>query len=405
MGYRVIEEHNTSAVPPVDIHRGRAGGVERALRGVWEGRAGRRYSALRWVLRPAAWVFWGITHLRSWAFRYKLLPSKQMQIPVISIGNLAMGGTGKTPIVRWMAEHIRQRTAQDGTGSHKPVAILTRGYGHRRLQLPHRVLEGEDAAQVGDEPALLKKWLPWSVIMVDASRARAARRIQHEAGAVLLDDGFQHQWICRDLEIVVVAPEKPPPLLPLGTSREPLESLKRAHILWVHGNARAHNAAQQERPWWSSAFKGPVIRSQYRVTGLTPLRQFLHDLPVGMNRASLEGVPLWLVAGLGRPSGFVELTSTLNLITAGVSLWPDHHFYTPAELNVLEITAQNAGARAILTTEKDAIRLKPWLPGLAMDWYVLAVEVEFLGGEDVLEQAISTLFLSQKSSNFAKSTV
>lgn len=405
MRYNVIEEHNKKVVPPVDVHLGRSGWAEELLRGVWEGRAGHLYSALRWLLRPAAWLFLGITRLRSWAFRHKILPSQQMRVPVISIGNLTMGGTGKTPIVRWIAEHIRRRTEAASPGSSTPVAILTRGYGHRLSQLPHRVLKGDDATVVGDEPALLKSWLPSTAVMVDASRVRAARSIQHEVEILLLDDGFQHQWIFRDLEIVVVSPQKPPPLLPLGTSREPLQSLERAHILWVHGSVREHQNVQQTSPWWAAWFKGPIIRSRYRVTGLQPLVRFSHDLPAGMNRASLGGVPLWLVAGIGHPSGFLELTGTLNLITVGVSLWPDHHFYTSAELSSLEVKAQNAGARAILTTEKDAIRLKPWLPCLGMDWYVLAVEVEFLAGEADLERAITTLFLSQKSSNFAKSTV
>ncbi len=261
-------------------------------------------------------------------------PRRRAPVPVLSVGNLTVGGTGKTPLVRALGE----RLAAQGLSPH----VVSRGHGgHLGRERPHRVDPGSDtAAQVGDEPLMLAATLPVWVSRDRAAGAEAAAAAG--AGLVILDDGHQTAGIHRDAALVVVDAQTlfgNGRVMPAGPLREPVaEGLARADLVVLVGPAEARAAARPhlpERP----AVVGAEIRPER--TGLP-----------------LEGLPVVAFAGIGRPEKLFATLRAEGAHLLAAHPFPDHHVYAPAVLRRLLAEARGAGA-ALVTTEKDAVRLPP----------------------------------------------
>lgn len=289
-------------------------------------------------------LFYGGAHrLRH---RWYQSRAKRLPKPVISIGNLHWGGTGKTPLVAAVAANLRERGLA--------VCILSRGYasqgkGVRVVSTGEGPLLGP--LQAGDEPVLLATDLPGVAVVVGPVRYEAGlaalRDLPHPPDLFLLDDGFSHLALHRDLDIVAFPALDPfggGRLLPSGRLREPLASIARAHAVVMTG-ARSpedgRDLAEALRPY---GFTGPGFSSFTR-----PGR------PAGDLAPEAR---VFLVTAIARPERFVSTARELGYEIAGELRFPDHHAYPAASLEKIATAFRSSGAVAVLTTAKDGVKLR-----------------------------------------------
>jgi tetraacyldisaccharide 4'-kinase len=291
--------------------------------------------------------------LRHLAYRRGWLKTQRLNRPVVSVGNLSVGGTGKTPLVILMAETLL-------AGGHRPC-ILTRGYGRRGkgiIVLEPGPERRADPRQVGDEPALLARALPDVPIIVCRNRYRAGIIVEQrfQPTVHLLDDGFQHLALYRDLNIVLLDVTRPPSdlaLLPAGRLREPWSALQRAH--WVIltrtelGDAGGWQArVQEQNP------QARIFRCSTKFAGVVEARAGVPEPHWGLLQRRV-----WAFCGIGNPSAFFDDLRSWGFWVAAESVFPDHHVYRRHELDSFLTLARRAGAEAILTTQKDLMNLSP----------------------------------------------
>ncbi|WP_245814838.1 tetraacyldisaccharide 4'-kinase [Cystobacter ferrugineus] len=323
------------------------------------------------MLAPLELLSWGYgagVRLRGALYDAGWLSGERVEgLRVISVGNLNVGGTGKTPAVLYLAELL----VREG----KRVGILTRGYG-RGSKEPLSFTGRErlpPVEEAGDEPLLLARRCPEARLLVGADRRALARRARDEYGleVVLLDDGFQHRRLARDEDVVVVDEAVGfgnGRMLPRGPLREPLAALKRATLVWVR-------ASSQPRVDWPP-FTAPRVRTLYQPTGWVDPEGVLH--PPG----ALRGMPVLALAGLARPGGFLRTLGALGVEVRGTAFFADHHPFSARELEEVRARAVKLGAR-VVTTEKDRVRLS-----VDFETWAVRLGVEVLEGEAHLRQAL-----------------
>jgi tetraacyldisaccharide 4'-kinase len=274
---------------------------------------------------------------------------------VVSVGNLTLGGTGKTPTVEMVARWL--------VGDGRRVAIVSRGYGRRPGEAVELVSDGGtprlSAERAGDEPLLLARRLPGVGVVVGADRLEAGRRAitQLRPDVVLLDDGFQQRRLVKDVEIVCLdarAPWGPGGLFPRGTLREPPAALARAHLVVLNGWAGARDPDGLLAEVCRHAGPVPCLGADYVVDGL-------EDLESGVVRqeSALRGRRVMAFAGIAAPERVVDTLAARGALVQGLVAFPDHHAYAPADLEAVERQARAVGAELLVTTEKDAVRLRP----------------------------------------------
>jgi tetraacyldisaccharide 4'-kinase len=279
----------------------------------------------------------------------------RLAAPVISVGNLSVGGTGKTPVVAALAAWL--------VAEGERPAILSRGYARRRAPSGATVVSdgvtvraGVDLA--GDEPLMLARQVPGACVVVAADRATAGRAAERELGATvhLLDDGFQHLHLARDLDIVVTAPGEIAGgrVLPMGRLREPASALRAADLLVVVG-ASVDEADAEARALRVKAACGATRHLGPPVA--VPTRGPA-DAAGRVREAPTRDRPVIAVAGIGRPEGFFDALRAEGWTLAATLAFPDHHRFGPADLAAVDAAARAKGAWAILTTDKDAVRLE-----------------------------------------------
>jgi len=329
-----------------------------------------RWPAL--LFTPLSVLFSWIVRLRNRGYSAGVLTTRRISAVVVSVGNITVGGTGKTPTVIYLAGWLRDRG--------KRVCILSRGYG-RKSRGTVFVSDGErilcGIARAGDEPVLIAQRLGDVPVVVDRDRLRGAREIIKVCApdVILLDDGFQHRRLARDVDIVTFA--YPSPLgngwmLPAGPLREPLGSLSRARLLWINGRDEVSYPVPELEPWSGI----PRLFARYKILGLIDSR--------GRSEPSaLRGAAVTAFCGLARPEGFRQ-----SLLAAGADVksftpFADHFRYRPRHLRELEAQRNRDRADLILTTEKDWLKL-PGVPELPPQWRCLQIAIEPVR-EDVLE--------------------
>jgi tetraacyldisaccharide 4'-kinase len=327
------------------------------------------------VLGVAAGGYRGLLGTREWLYARGVLACRRLGVPVVSVGNLTVGGTGKTPAVE-----LAVRTLMDR--GHRP-AVVSRGYGRRG----HGIQVVADAASIrldadeaGDEPFLLARRLPGVPVVVGAHRGEAARRAVERFGvtAVVLDDGFQHRTLAKDLEIVMARARAPwgnGRLLPGGPLREPLAALGRADLIVVTGVTGADDVAEVAATARRHAPGVPILAAHHVPTECWDAATMRYLGP-----EALRGLALFAFAGIGAPDGFRRTLAETGAIEAGFAPFADHHWYTREDLAGLERRAVAASAVGLVTTEKDWTRLRR-LPPPRIPLYVLAVRLVLLSGE------------------------
>lgn len=324
---------------------------------------------MRRALLPLSALYGAGVSFRLALYRRGLLAVRRAARPVVSVGNVAAGGTGKTPFVRWLAAELLRR------GRHP--SILTRGYG-RSSRGTVVVSDGRgtraDVAASGDEPALLARALPAVPIVADEKRAAAAARAESLDAPVdlhLLDDGFSHVGLARDVDVVLLdatAPDAGGALLPAGLLREPLSALARADLIVVTKTEQADPAAAVEISR-RHAPGVPLYRARTDVLGV-----FDRD-GANVDPADLPAGTTVAVAGIARPAAFRATLDGMGIAPAELLAFRDHEPYGPATLGRIERALEESGATAVVTTEKDAVKLEP---RLRVPVYRVAIEARVL---------------------------
>ncbi|MDR3404381.1 MAG: tetraacyldisaccharide 4'-kinase [Chthoniobacter sp.] len=380
---------------------------EFAIDVILERRYGKRALALRWFLYWLSWLFTGGVQTRLWLFRHRFLRSHHPACLVISIGNLTVGGTGKTPVVEKFA-----RTLQDHG---RRVAILSRGYKSkkpplfRRLQRkwlgmerrkPRIVHDGQrlllDSRFAGDEPFMLAKSLGNVIVLVDKDRVRAAMHAIREmkCDTLILDDGMQYLHLKHRLEICLIDAQAPfgnEYLLPRGTLREPPENLRRANFIFITKTPKRGNAELIER-----------IREYNRTAEIVECRHqplYLRNLYDPDDRKPLEylkGKYIAAISGIARPESFEQSLVALGANLEITKSFADHHRFTDRELQEFASRCSRRDLEFIVTTEKDSVRFPAKLTGLETPVYYLRVEIEILSGHESWESLVERLCAPQK---------
>lgn len=331
--------------------------------------------ALRWLLAPLAPLYGGIVRARNRAFDQHPGRCHRVEAPVVSIGNLTTGGTGKTPVTLFLARGL------EAVGW--PIAVLSRGYGGRRKVDPMDVEPTSEARETGDEPLLMARVLGAGKVVVGRRRHAAALRALSRSPrprALLLDDGFQHRALHRDLDLLLLDGVRRwgnGRLLPLGDLREPATSARRAQALVVTRAARALRA--EIEAWWAQhGSGGPVFWVDFRL-------QALRNLATG-ERLELPGAapgPLLAFCALGHPEAFYADLLVAGLAWVDTRSFRDHQPLGLAQVRALAATALASGALGLVCTEKDAVKLDPaWAAALPLPLWV--AEQGVVGGEPLL---------------------
>ena len=314
-------------------------------------------------LAGLAWLYGAAARLHRHAYRSGALEVRRFSGHVLSVGNLTLGGTGKTPTAAWVARELHRRG--------RKVVIASRGYGGRRREDVVVVSDGRyvrsRTEQAGDEALVLAAHAPGVPVLVGRDRGRVALRALAAFGAdvLVLDDGFQHHRLHRDLDIVTLDGSfgfGNGWLLPRGPLREPLSALAYAHAVGVvDGPLPAGDAVLIQR-FSPLAYRFAARRRPLEVRRL--------EGGAGISPASLEGSEVGLLAGLGQPTSLRRTIESLGARVVAERRFRDHHRYRPRDLAGLA-----RAAPLWITTEKDALKIVPAWAGRA-DIRVLAIEIE-----------------------------
>jgi tetraacyldisaccharide 4'-kinase len=320
---------------------------------------------LRILLWPASKLYGVGVSIRTRLYASGWRRQKRLKAAVISIGNLTVGGTGKTPLVIWLAEKLLEQGQR--------VAILTRGYRGK--------------AGSSDEVELTRSRLQNRVVFgVGKNRFAEGQSIEsHQAiDIVLLDDGFQHLQLARDLDIVLMDASRPmaQPLLPAGPMREPLSALARAGIIVftrTENTAGAKEAIQR-------LSNLPVFAASTRLLGFCRLGSEGSLQTV----AHLGSGPFFAFCGIGNPEAFLRDLQRWGIMPAGHMFFADHHRYKPEDVQAIERAVERAGAKALLTTEKDSWNLKD-VQFSKLPVFVSIIDLEITGEPEFLAAINTTL--------------
>jgi len=303
------------------------------------------------ALAPLSWLYGLAIRLRN--VRYDRPGAvTHVGVPVISVGNLTVGGTGKTPLVARLARGL----LADG----ERPAVVSRGYGGTAGRGPLLVSGGAgplvEAARSGDEPHLLARTLSGVRVWVGSDRIAAARAAaRHGATAIVLDDGFQHRRLARDLDIVLLDPALgagPVRMLPAGPWREPLSSLRRADVVLITRGPSAEGLAAAREVVRRFNRRAPVLSAGHRVVGFFDRE----GRPVSPPSRALA------FCGIGNPTPFRADLERSGVELVGFRAFRDHRPYPPAELAELERAAGAHGA-VLVTTDKDFSRIASRVAG------------------------------------------
>ncbi len=322
------------------------------------------------IADPLSWTYVQLAALRRTAYREGWLKTQALRVPVISVGGLEMGGVGKTPIVRWIAEQFLAQGVK--------VGIVCRSYGgtcHGPEPVP--LVKCKAASQVrffGDEAVLLKKWLPNSILVCGRNKHASARMAKAMgAQVIVVDDGFQHFKLHRTLDILVHRGSWPAPL-PWGRGREGIQAIQYADIIWCHHRGgQVDLDASSSRPLISKSLKNP--KSQLRIMSyFAPSSLVGWDGTVLGSAKMLAGKKIHLLAGIANPYDFIKLITSLGGDIQGTTLIRDHRLFTERHL----LRAARSQPDLLLCTEKDLVRMEglPW----AKDLVALTCNVVVDGG-------------------------
>ncbi len=346
---------------------------------------------MRKLLLPFSLLFWLGVAIRNWFFDIGILKTTKAGIPVISVGNISTGGAGKTPIVEMLIEKL---------AISRRLSVVSRGYG-RRSKGTIVVSDGKgNLASVdisGDEPSQLAKKFPGLIVVADENRVRGAQKaVELGAEIILLDDGFQHRYLHRDLNLVVMTAEEilnRDWLLPAGNRREPMSSLKRADDLIItrcanleqfnraSGIMKAHFQAESQ----SSIKEGGMIGLQTKFKSFKPA-----STNEKIEAVQFIGKRIIAVSGIGCPKSFESTLSDAGIAVIKHFAFSDHHWFSEKDIQMIIKARITLNADFIFTTEKDFMRLRERHIEFLRTEPVIVAEIQqvFVAGKDKLDASI-----------------
>ncbi len=325
-------------------------------------------SPIAFFMRSVLWIaslFYGAAvRARNAAYDGGFLKARRVSVPVISIGNLSLGGTGKTTLVQWCAETL--------LAAGKRPAILSRGYGRRDPGAGAVIVGPEpDVARSGDEPLLLARALKGVPVIVDPDRVRGARLAieKFKPDVLLLDDGFQHRRLGRDLDILCFDDSlfAAPFQFPRGFLREPFSGVARARAA----------AMKSQNGKISRPFDIPAAYYQYRVR---EIKNFANGEVLGPDW--LQGRKVWAASAIAHPESFERTLREAGAEVSGASRFSDHFDFGAADIKGLESVAQKHSA-ALVMTAKDAVKLPAGFPA-----FIVGIGIEWIEGEEMLKRIL-----------------
>ncbi|MGB9691730.1 MAG: tetraacyldisaccharide 4'-kinase [Candidatus Sumerlaeaceae bacterium] len=341
----------------------------------------------RWLM-PLGSAYAAAMRLRASAFRRGILQQRRASLPVVSVGNLHLGGSGKTPVVEWLARALTQK-------GYRP-AIVSRGYGRRTA--PHQLVVVSDGYALqaspeagGDEPVMLAKALPAVPIVVCGDRYRAALFVAEHtrADCIILDDGFQHLALARDFDLVLLdASICHQRVFPAGYLREPLSALSRADAFVLPATAQNEKdflnwleRTLPERPqfWMQAAAQQIECPSTGEIVPPT----------------QLAGTRVLGFAGIAAPQRFFDTLRKLGLDVVEQA-FEDHACYTRQQLAGLIEQARCLGCAALITTAKDAVKIPPEMMSGQLPLYVLRLSVDIEPKDELLKAILARFEIGQR---------
>ncbi len=334
------------------------------------------YKLLRLLLLIFSIFYYIAITLRNFFYDISIFKKTKVDAAVVSIGNITTGGTGKTPLVAWLCNYFAEKNIK--------TAVLTRGYK----------LKSSDLA---DEPVILAKNCPDTEIIIDTDRAQGAKKAiaEYNAKLLIMDDGFQHRKLARDVDIVAVDATEPfgmGKLLPAGFLREPLGSLKRADAVVI-------TRINQTQPENIENIKETILKIKPDMVFASAVHKpicagLIKDKRIALDE--LKGKRIYAFCGIGNPDAFFQTLSELALNIVGKRVYNDHHRYAQSDIMDIFSDSRAEKAELIITTQKDWIKtalLNMEKIDLPVAW--LAVELEFIQGRqeiiNLVEKAIKNV--------------
>jgi len=351
------------------------------------------FPSLEWFLFAVSLLYRFLSGIRAFLYEKEILKPQKIPCPVISIGNLVAGGTGKTPMTICLVELAKKN-------GYNPV-VVSRGYRGESEKRGGIVSDGKnilmDACTAGDEPYMMAKALKNVPVMVGQNRFQSCTEAlqKFNPDLIILDDAFQHLQLSRDMDIVLLDYLKPlgnQRFLPRGPLREPVSALRRGSIFIVT-RTDVSSTAWPER--LNAALNGkPIFFTRHE--------SYIHNVELGtksilegkinigeqMDFDVIKGKKVYLFSGIARNSDFRRSASKFGCIQTGFSEFPDHHFYSPEELETIFCNAEKASAELLVTTEKDFIRINRKV-SWPVDLMVIGVRISFDKGATLFESLIN----------------
>ena len=338
-------------------------------------------SPLRWALTPLVPLshLYGLGMLvRERLYATGLIAQRALPVKVISIGNLSVGGTGKTPVVIALANALR--------GNGRRVGVVSRGYGRRGTSGVLEVSDGlslqGNPERTGDEPFLIAERCAGVPVVVGADRYAAGRYLldRFEVDTLILDDGFQHLALKRDIDVVLLdatAPFGNSDLLPRGRLRERLSALERASLIFVTRAGQAQDLAGVLEAIRRMAPAMPLCVTDFTPTALEKIGAFSES----QAPEALKGERVVALSGIGNPDSFRRLLESLSATVIDHCIFPDHHRYSIQDIRRVAKVAANLRADRVVTTEKDAVKLQLLLDSASQSgMWIVRIDVNWLEG-------------------------
>jgi tetraacyldisaccharide 4'-kinase len=343
--------------------------VEKMIRKIWDEGQNGRTTPLLAILRLFSLFYGSMVAARNRLYDGGVLKQQKLSRPVVSVGNLTVGGTGKTPTVIFIAHILKDH-------GYRP-AVLSRGYGGSANASVNVVSDGNRILmgwrEAGDEPILIARAAPGIPVLTGSRRLLTGRAAVETFGAdvLILDDAFQHRSLFRNIDMVLLDAARPFGngfLLPRGPLREPPDSLRRADILLRTGDTENGEPLRE-------AASLPTFRAIHKPQGLVAGGTLRIEAV-----AALLGQKVFAFAGIGSPEAFRRSLTELGAAVVGFQIFPDHHPYDLSDIENLRRLAAKSGAARIVTTEKDGIRLVDF-PDFLAELFLLRIAMEITPAE------------------------
>ena len=345
-------------------------------------------SPIRLLLIPFSWLYGLIVTIRNRLYAVGVFKARTLPCRVISVGNIVVGGTGKTPAVIALAKHLQEKDVR--------VGILLRGYKRQSREKVTIVSDGETVCaslrESGDEAYMMAKHLSGIPIVVSSQRYQAGQLAFERFGVdvLLLDDGFQHRQLARDVDILTVPTkhlfENSARLLPAGTLREPPTAFRRADVILLTHTDTPDGPLHAKEKMKSLAPNALILESVHQPVCLYPLASDKDTAQTNILDAAkvLEGKRILAVCGIGNPDAFVTTLMQYSPENVELLAYPDHHIYTDADLGQMDSVFQIAQADLIVTTQKDAGKLETFGVDRKLPIFVLEIALVITEGVEEL---------------------